>query len=168
MKLTGTVNKIERIAARRQGKDGGDEEKRVYHLTVRLPDPGLQSSYDYGYGNMNFVVHGQQMEDMVDLFGAVEVYVVRAGQGEVPDRTFQDVQAEIYRLEGELAASKLRVTQYKDQEKYMSDRLAESQARLTAAMTEALRLTVEVESLRGSKGVPIAPEPLALEEHGDG
>lgn len=140
MRLDGRVNKIERITAR-SGRSGDLEEKRVFHLNVRLPDQSLQAQYNYGYGQMHFILHGKAMEDFADLDGEVDVYVQPKGL-EYPNANaaFDDLRTDNYRLEGEV---KVLTTQLEQSKKTGEERRQENVAlreRLQVAMHEVMRL----------------------------
>jgi hypothetical protein len=140
MKLNGKVTKIERIVGRFDSK-GVADEKRVFHLSVRLPDKSLSAAYSYGYGQMHFILHGQQMEDFVDLGGEVDIYVIRSGEDEaVPKRPFEDLQTELYRLEGEVEVLTSAKMVFEEREKVLRQENQSMRERLRVAMDEVMRL----------------------------
>jgi hypothetical protein len=161
MRLNGKVNTIKRTVARHGRRDDAKppEEKRVYGLTVRLPDKSLEADYNYGYGSMSFILHGHAMADFVDLDAEVDVYVVPRGQGEVPQREFEDMRTRIYELEGDLANTKASSAVHKERaDQHQKENHALHQ-RLSVAMNEVMRL----EARLGQE----PPKPLEIEHEGE-
>lgn len=164
MRLDGKVNKIERIVARFNSGIGSpvDEEKRVFQLTVRLPDVSLREAYTYGYGNMNFILHGKAMEDFVDLGGQVDIYVVPKGQGEVPQQEWENLRTDNYRLEGLVDSLTKERDHYKDRHDDKDKEVRALHQRLHVAMDEVMRLEARLGQM------PPAPAQLTHEGGNDG
>lgn len=161
MRLDGKVNKIERIVARFNSGHGSmvDEEKRVYQLTVRLPDVSLRDAYNYGYGNMNFILHGKAMDDFVDLGGQVDIYVVPKGQdAEIPNADWEKLRTDNYRLEGEVKTLTGERDLYKDRHDEKEKEVRALHQRLSVAMDEVMRLEARLGQM------PPAPAQLTHEE----
>lgn len=139
MRLDGKVNKIERIVGTFRHGEVADE-KRVFHLNVRLPDKSLQAAYTYGYGQMHFILHGRAMEDFVDLGGEVDIYVLRKDAKKPSYADYSDLLSQIYTLEGDV---KTLTTANETLKKQAAEKGQENQTlreRLRAAMDEVMRL----------------------------
>jgi hypothetical protein len=158
MRLDGKVNKIERLVGR-FGKAGEvEDEKRVFHLTVRLPDMSMREAYAYGYGQMHFILHGKAMEDFVDLGGQVDIYVVAKDGGEVPEREWENLRTENYRLEGEVKSLASTNATFKQRADDKDKEVRALHQRLSVAMDEVMRLEARLGQM--------PPAPLQL-ENGD-
>ncbi len=152
MRLVGKVNSIKRIIARAR-RGAVEDEKRVYSLNIRLPDKSLTAEYNYGYGNMDFILHGQAMEDFVDLGGEVDVYVVKRGEGEVPDRVVEDLRSRAYELEGDVASLTATAETLKSRHEEVQNANTTLHQRLSVAMNEVMRLEARMGAM------PDAPTP---------
>jgi len=158
MRLDGKVNKVERLVARFGGSGEVEEEKRVFHLTIRIPDKSLTGAYSYGYGNMNFITHGKQMDDFVDLGGQVDIYVVAKGVADFPQQAFEDMRSRVYELDGEVAHLTAANDTLTKREALTRQENQSLRQRLSVAMEEVMRL----EARLGQE----PPAPLQL-ENGD-
>jgi len=145
MRLDGKVNDIKRILARQTRNGQDQEEKRVYGLTVRLPDTSLQADYNYGYGSMSFILHGKSMRDFVDLGGEVDIYVVPKGLGQdVPQREFEDLRTRTYELEGMVESLTQANELLKNRNQIMQQESQAIHQRLKVAMDEVMRLEARI------------------------
>lgn len=140
MRLDGKVNRIERIVGTfRQGEVA--DEKRVFHLNVRLPDKSLKSAYTYGYGQMHFILHGKAMEDFSDLGGEVDIYVTPKGGETLPSEfVLSDLRTQNYSLEGEVATLTDANALLKTREENTRKENVAIRERLNVAMNEVMRL----------------------------
>jgi hypothetical protein len=156
MKLDGKVSKIERIVGQFRRGEVADE-KRVFHLSIRLKDESLQSAYTYGYGQMHFIMHGKAMTDFIDLGAAADVYIVPQGQvGDVPNQEFEDLRAQLYALEGQVTSLTNGNETLKTRAVEMQQENQALRERLRVAMEEVMRLELH-------QGIE-PPAPAALED----
>lgn len=150
MKLTGKVTKITRVMAR-SGRDAA-EEKRAYHVTglkgVR-PTPG----YYYDYGNMDFIVH-QPANGDVDFFADLDqdvVLYVNPTEGEIANPEYEELRARVAELEFQLEGANVKVEEANRRKAQVESNILAAQAKLNAAMQEATRLMIMVETLQGAR-----------------
>lgn len=151
MKLIGKVNSVDRTVAK-ANKDGTFDEKRRFSISARPATP-LPTSY-YGYGGLNFILHGQELTDFaVDLGDEVEIFVTKKG-GEYDRRQIEDVSNALYEAQGKLEATaeKLRISTEREQSAI--NRAHEATQKAQALQMENVRLATQIETMRAMGFVP--------------
>lgn len=151
MKLIGKVNSVDRTVAK-ANKDGTFEEKRQFSISARPATP-LPSSY-YGYGGLNFILHGQELTDFgADLGDEVEIFVVRKG-GEYDRRQIEDVSQALYEAQGQVSAAQDANAKLRESVKRHDDAMSTMREQNQVLRMENVRLSTQIETMRAMGFVP--------------
>lgn len=151
MKLIGKVNSIERTVAK-ANKDGSFDEKRRFSISARPATP-LSSSH-YGYGGLNFILHGQELSDFgVDLSDEVEIFVTKKG-GEFDRRQIEDVSHALYEAQGQITIAENTIASLRDNAKRHEIGATTLREQNQALRLENVRLATQIETLKAMGYAP--------------
>jgi len=161
MKLIGQVRSVERALGNQSQAAAGTVEKRNFKIDVR---PASKPDGYYGYGNMQFILHGRELQDCgLDLGTAVEMYLVPEGAEKPGFAELDDARRSLYEAEQKIGALERAAEQEKRrQARVESDRFGAGE-RMQALQRENVRLTVELMTLRGAVQ-DFSPTPTLLEQ----
>ena len=160
MKLTGTVNGIDRRAADRVRGGKVKTEKRGFMIQLR---PATPVDNYYSYGSMNFYLNGNDLDSFpVDLGDEVEVYLLRQGAA---DGEFALEDMERRALEAEAQVSRLTAAneQHTEKQKNHDRQQREMYEKLTAAAHVNAQLFAQVEALKLGRSDIVSSSPTLIE-----
>lgn len=147
MKLTGKVSQVSRTVAKRHA-GGAVDEKRMFQINAR-PACELRNGA-YGYGALNFTLHGRELTDFgCDLGDDVEIFVVRQGV-EYAHRHVENISSLLYETEGRLTGLQAKLDVVNANDRRVSQQLTVATERGRALQIENVRLTTELETLRAA------------------
>ena len=156
MKLKGQIKGVDRrVADQRRGGEP-ETEKRSFQITI---SPAQPTSAYYGYGNMQFVLHGRELDEFGhDLGDRVEVYILPEGHA---DESFmvEDLKREVLELTNKVATLTEGHREYQRRETQLSGNLSGANERYRAAVQENARLMAQLEALKLGRG-DIAEPPM--------
>jgi hypothetical protein len=163
-KLVGQVRAVERAMGNsNMDAQKGIVEKRSFKLDVR---PANKADTYYGYGSMQFILHGRELEDSgLDLGTKVAVYLVPEGEQPPAEHVVQDLQAEVYQLTEKVQTVTNQYESEKRRTKEYERTRWDASEKLKGLQAENVRLTTELLTLRGAVGNYADSSPL-LEGNG--
>lgn len=142
-KLTGDVRAIESSLTNVDGV-----EKRTYKLNVK---PATKAGNQYGYGNLNLVLHGAEMEQSGLTLGAkLDVYVVALGAEAPPVAEVESLRRELLQANARADAAEQQTQQYKDRMAREQRAQWDYNEKMRAMQQENVRLTVRVMALESA------------------
>lgn len=157
MKLFGSVRAVERVIV--QSNKDGIEEKRVFKLDVR---PASKAAAYYGYGNMNFILHGRELTDSgLDVGTKVALYLIPDGEKAPDFSALDDVRRELYETEQARADIQTKYDNMKSQHERQNRERFGAGEQLRALQNENVRLTTELLTLKQATG-NFAPAPAMI------
>lgn len=158
MKLVGDVRAVER-AIGNTGRNAEKVEKRNFKIDVR---PASKPDSYYGYGHMQFILHGRELEECgLDLGTKVSLYLVAEGQPEPDSAEFDNLRRDLYEAQNEVVRLEQANQQLKDSSARVERERFSAGEERTALRNENVRLTVELMTLKGATGH--APQPTMIE-----
>ncbi|MET1084827.1 MAG: hypothetical protein ABWY12_17550 [Burkholderiales bacterium] len=161
MKIIGQVRSVERaIGNSNQDATFGISEKRNFKIDIK---PASKASAYYGYGSMQFILHGRELEESgLDLGTKIELYLVPEGT-EKPERAeLDDAKRELYDAEQTITRLTGEVKQGKDRDARTQRERFDATEKMRALQAENVRLTVELLSMKGA-AQSFAPQPAMIE-----
>lgn len=127
-------------------KAGVVEEKRGYHFTIR--PASKQDAYHYGYGSMQFIIHGQELSDLaIDLGDDVDVLVVKKG-AEYASSDLEEARHQLYTTQEDLRRANEQLGLHNDGKNKERSEAVEWRGRAQALQIENVRLLTELTTLK--------------------